>query len=55
MFGLFFVFYNLVNSFLRLVVDGKIVMCVYLLGFINKRGKLIGIFFLMIFVLMIWN
>ena len=38
MFGLFSVLYILANSLLRLAVDGKIVMCVYPPGFINKRG-----------------
>ena len=55
MFGLFSVLYILANSLLRLAVDGKIVMCVYPPGFINKRGKSIGIFSPMIFVSMTWN
>ena len=49
MFGLFSVLYILANSLLRLAVDGKIVMCVYPPGFINKRGKSIGIFSPMVF------
>ena len=55
MFGLFSVLYILANSLLRLAVDGKIVMCVYPPGFINKRGKSIGIFSPIIFVSMTWN